>query len=248
MNPLSPLTYHRRHKRSALLLLSLITLTTLGLYVMVAVLDSLTLMNTEISYLKRVSKVIPNGDPLFEPGVISRIQSHPDVERVIPENGLWISQPALVNPYNVSLLGIPQDDLQYLIDRCGMRIKEGRLLKPRTNEIVLSEEVARALGLQLGDQIAQSIDPEAYFFIQTPMVLVGILEGDPSAGPGPLITNRSRMVRPASAETSAPDFQTTRPSSLSPKISTPSFSSNPGIGWPAASCISTWIDPTADVE
>jgi putative ABC transport system permease protein len=185
MNPLSPLTFYRRHKKGALLLLSLITLTTLGLYVMVAVLDSLTLMNAEISYLKHVSQIIPNIDPLFEPGVISRIQSHPDVERVVPENGLWIDQPALINPYNVSLLGISQDDLQYLIDRCGMRIKEGRLLEPRTNEIMLSEEVARALGLQLGDQIARSIDPEAYFFVQAPMVLVGILEKDPAAEPGP---------------------------------------------------------------
>jgi len=184
MNPLSAWAFHRRHKKSALLLLSLITLTTLGLYVMVAVLDSLTLMNAEISYLKHVSQVIPNGEPLFEPDVVSRIQSHPDVERAIPENGLWIDQPALVDTHSISLLGIPQDDLQYLIDRCRMRIKEGRLLEPRTNEIMLSEEVARALGLQLGDQIAQSIDPEAYFLIQTPMVLVGILEGDSSAGSG----------------------------------------------------------------
>jgi len=186
MNPLSPLTYYLRHKWSALLLMSLITLTTLGLYVMIAMVDSITLMFAEISFLKHVSQVIPNIDPSFEPGVISRLQSHPDVERVIPENSpVIIHQPALFEPYHLALLGIPQDDLQYLIDRCGMRIKEGRLLKPRTNEIMLSEEVARALGLQLGDQIAQSIDPEAYSEIPTPMVLVGILEDDPAAGPGP---------------------------------------------------------------
>jgi ABC-type antimicrobial peptide transport system permease subunit len=186
MNPLSPLTYYLRHKWSALLLTSLITLTTLGLYVMIAVLDSLTLMNAEISYLKHVSRVTPNIDPLFEPGVVSKLQSHPDIDRVIPENGLSnglsIVQPALSNPYHVPLLGIRQDDLQYLIDHCRLRIKEGRLLKPRTNEIMLSEEVARALGLQPGDQIAQSIDPEAYYLIRSPMVLVGILEQVPWAG------------------------------------------------------------------
>ncbi len=185
MNPLSPLTFYRRHKKSALLLLSLVTLTTLGLYVLVGTLDSLTLMHAETSYLRHVSHVIPNVDPQFEAGVISRIQSHPDVERVIPENGLWFDQPSLVDSRNISLLGIPQDDLQYLIARCGMHIKEGRLLEPRTNEIMLSEEVARALGLQLGDQIGQAIDPEAYYAIQTPMVLVGILENDPSANSGP---------------------------------------------------------------
>ena len=91
----------------------------------------------------------------------------------------------MFDPYHLALLGIPQNDLQYLIDRCGMRIKEGRLLEPRTNEIMLSEEVARALGLHLGDQIDQSIDPEIYPDILTPMVLVGILEDDPATGSGP---------------------------------------------------------------
>ncbi len=181
MKPLSPLTYYRRHKWSAVLLLSLITLTTLGLYLMVAVLDSTTLMYAEISHLKHVSQIYPNGVPSFEPGITSRIQSHPDVERVIPEKSLFIRQPALTNPYDVSLLGIRQEDLAYLIDRFGLRIQEGRLLQARTNEIMLTEEVARALGLKLGDQIDQSIDPDAYSSIQAPMVLVGILENDPSA-------------------------------------------------------------------
>lgn len=185
MNPLSPFTYYRHHKWSALLLLSLITLTTLGLFVMIAFLDSMTLMNAEISYLKQVSLVIPNGEPTFEPGVISRIQNNPDVGRVIPENGISIRQPGLVNPVHVPLLGIPQDELEYLISQFGLRIKEGRLLEPRTNEIMLTEEVVRALGLKLGDQIAEAVDPQAYRQIQAPMVLVGILEGMPDRGKTP---------------------------------------------------------------
>jgi hypothetical protein len=40
MNPLSPFTYYRRHKSQTLLLVGLIILMTLGIYVMVGVLDS----------------------------------------------------------------------------------------------------------------------------------------------------------------------------------------------------------------
>ena len=40
MNPLSPFTYYRRHKRQTILLVSLITMVTLGVYIMVGVLDS----------------------------------------------------------------------------------------------------------------------------------------------------------------------------------------------------------------
>lgn len=181
MNPLSPLTYYRRHKRSALLLMGLITLATLGLYVMVAVLDSLTLMRAHVSYLTRVSQVYPNIELSIESGVVSQIQTHPDVARVIPNNGLSISLPTLGGSSSLHLMGVSQDQVQYLMDRCGVRLKEGRLLEPRTNGIMLSEEVARALNLHLGDQIDRSINEEYYWEVATPLVLVGILENDPSA-------------------------------------------------------------------
>ena len=43
MNPLSPFTYYLRHKRSALLQIALISLATVGLSVLVAVLDTIPL-------------------------------------------------------------------------------------------------------------------------------------------------------------------------------------------------------------
>jgi ABC-type lipoprotein release transport system permease subunit len=187
VNPLSPFTYHRRHKRSTLLLMSLITLATLGLYVMVAVLDSTTLAHADVSYLKRVSQVYPNIELAFEPGVVSQIQTHLDVARVIPDNGLDISLPSLGVSGNLHMMGVSQDNVQYLMDRFGVRLKEGRLLEPRTNEIMLSEQVARALDLGLGDRIDRSINKEYYWQIEAPLVLVGILEDDTAANSGPSI-------------------------------------------------------------
>jgi len=186
MNPLSPLTYHRRHKWSAVLLLALITLATLALYVMVSVLDSIP-MRARFHYLTRLSRAYPVAGSSLEPGVVSQIQTHPDVARVVLDNGLSISPPSLIGTDNLRLLGVSQDDAQYLMDHVGVRLKEGRMFEPRTNEIVLSEEVARALGLQVGDRIDRSIDERYYGNVPTPMVLVGILEGDASAGPGPSV-------------------------------------------------------------
>jgi ABC-type antimicrobial peptide transport system permease subunit len=180
------LTYHRRHKWSALLLLALITLATLALYVMVSVLDSIP-MRARFHYLTRLSRVYPVAGSSLEAGVVSQIQTHPDVARAVPDNGLSISPPSLIGTDNLRLLGVSQDDAQYLMDHCGVRLKEGRMFEPRTNEIVLSEEVARALGLQVGDRIDRSIDERYYGNVPTPMVLVGILEGDASAGPGPSV-------------------------------------------------------------
>jgi hypothetical protein len=54
VNPLSPFTYYRRHKGSALLLLALITLATLALYLMVSVLDSIP-TRAHFHYLTRLA-------------------------------------------------------------------------------------------------------------------------------------------------------------------------------------------------
>ena len=181
MNPLSPFTYYRRHKRSALLQIALISLATVGLFVLVAVLDTIPL-RANVSYLTRLSRVVPTGDAL-DPAIVSQIQTHPDVARTIPDNGLGISMPTLFGTDSQNLMGVSPEDAQYLMQHCGVRLKQGRMLEPRTNEIVLSEEVVRALDLQLGDEIGRAIDRSYYEAISAPLVLVGILESDPTINP-----------------------------------------------------------------
>jgi ABC-type lipoprotein release transport system permease subunit len=195
MNPLSPLTYYRRHRRSALLLMALITLATMVLYTIVGVLDSLTLQ-LDFSYLSRISRVRPDTGYALEPGVIPQIQAHPDVERMISDNGLTIAVPTLGGIGSMHLIGISQDDVQYLMEHCGVRLKEGRLLEPRTNEFMLSEEIARALELDIGDRVDRSINENYYEYVLEPLVLVGILEGDPSPSSGQVpVTGSGPSVR-----------------------------------------------------
>ena len=186
MNPLSPTTYYRRHKQSALLLLILIALSTLGLYIMVSVLDSIPL-RANVSYLTKVSRVYPAVGNTFEPGSVSQIQTHPDVLHVIWENGLRISPPTLIGTDSSRLIAVPQDDMQFLLAHFGVRLKEGRMFEVRTNEFVLSEDVVRALGLHIGDLIDRSIDERYYGAIPAPMILVGVLEGDPTIRQGPSV-------------------------------------------------------------
>jgi len=184
MNPLSPFTYYRRHKRQTFLLVGLITLVTLGVYMMVGVLDSVldTAYNTA-NYLTRFSKVYPVISHSLDPAVVSQIRSHPDVDRVIPENGMQISWPSLFGGGSFNLLGVAEDDMNFLVDISDVRLKEGRLLEARTNEVVLPEDIANALELQLGDRIGISIDKNFYYNIPTELELVGILENDPFTGP-----------------------------------------------------------------
>jgi ABC-type lipoprotein release transport system permease subunit len=103
----------------------------------------------------------------------------------VPENGagIYLNVPSLVVQSTSRVLGLTHGDVEYVLDICGLRLKEGRLLKPRTNELLLSEEFADALGVRVGDQIDRSIDEDKYHAIPTPMQVVGILESDPSIAP-----------------------------------------------------------------
>jgi ABC-type lipoprotein release transport system permease subunit len=180
VNPLSALTYYRRHKRGTLLLVGLVGLMTLGVCVMVRLIDSYTEVEYSAGrYLSRVS-LVSAVSPALDPGVVSQIRAHPDVAQVIQEKGLDIPLPPLASEYH--LFGVSETDLPLLMEACDLHLKEGRLLRPHTNEIVLSQELATATGLRVGDQIvreAQENWEREYWYdaIPAPMELVGILQG-----------------------------------------------------------------------
>lgn len=145
-NPLAPTTYYLRHKASALVQIAIIGLATVGVFVLVSVLDAVP-MRANVSYLVKLCRVTPTGGTL-DPGVVSQVQAHPGVERAIPDNGLLISLPTLLGTESQRLLGVSPEDAQALMQYCGVRLKSGRMFEPRRNEFVLSEEVARALDLE----------------------------------------------------------------------------------------------------
>ncbi len=180
MNPLSPLAYYRRHRGRALLLLALVALSTLGICVMVRLLDSTTEQyEATESYLTRLSLVFARAGS-FEPGVVSRIQTHSDVVRTIPAKSLWIVVPMFgALPSDYPLFGVSEADLPALMESCDLELKVGRLPQARSNELALTVELAEALGLQVGDPIGRSVDKAAFDSIPTTMVLVGILEATP---------------------------------------------------------------------
>jgi ABC-type antimicrobial peptide transport system permease subunit len=179
MNPLFPLTYYRRHKRSTLLLVTLIVLATIGIFMMVAVLDSIPL-RAQASYLTEVSRVYPKAGDSLGAGIVSQIQVHPHVEKVILSNSLSINYPVLIGGENLNILGVSPSDADYMMQHAGLRIKEGRLFESRSNEIVLDEAIIRALNLQVGDEIARKVNERYYFSVVAPLKVVGILESDPA--------------------------------------------------------------------
>jgi ABC-type lipoprotein release transport system permease subunit len=193
VNPLSPFTYYRRHKGQALLLLVLIGSLTLGVHAMVSLTDvTFETMRHSVHYLTRMSRLLASQGPdigmqsqistnvTLDSGIAAQIRAHPDVVAVLPENGLYVGVPmGVVVP--IPVLGVTEADLPVVMEACDLQLKEGRLISPRTGEIILSEELARALDLDIGDHVSYEINADYYQTIVTELTLVGILESVPSA-------------------------------------------------------------------
>jgi ABC-type lipoprotein release transport system permease subunit len=185
MNPLSPLTYYRRHKRRAALLVSLIMLVTTGLYLMVALVWGAFVEPARLSYmaLTKFSQVTPESDENGpDPAVVARIRANPDVAKVIPTSAIIIQLPSVVpgEAVEFELHGLMEEDMPYVLERCGATLKEGQLPEPGTNGFLLSEDVAAILGLRVGDRY-DAINSETHANVDAPLKatsleVVGILE------------------------------------------------------------------------
>ena len=180
MNPLSPFTYYYRHKGHTALLLGVLSLATTGLYLMVALSWAIFIepMRTNRQFLSRVSTVMPFGDE-WSAAVIARVRAHPGVEQVIPViAGQGISLPEVIGGGTdwFNLFGVREQDVETVLAKCGATAQEGQILQPRTNGIMLSEDVAANLGLHVGDVIHNTVNPEFYSNIADPLEVVAILE------------------------------------------------------------------------
>jgi ABC-type lipoprotein release transport system permease subunit len=178
MSPLSTWTFYRRHKRRAALLLGLIGLVTAGLYLAVALLWAIAIEPNRANYMYLSKFSVVSG---ADPTVVGQIRANPDVARVIPATrGPGVHLPEVMgggsNYWN--LFALMEEDVAYVMERCGATIKEGRLLQPRTNGIMLSEKVAANLGLGVGDTIHDLVNPEIYSNVPAPLQVVGILKSD----------------------------------------------------------------------
>lgn len=184
MNPLSPVSYYRRHKRRSLLLTMLLALAVMGLYLVISVLleTFITPLYTVNRYLSNFSLVQPDMGAL-DPAVVARIRSNPEVALVLPQNHVEIAVPnagGVDTPFR--LIGLQEADVAAVLAQSAVTLAEGQLPRPGTNGLLLSRELATALDLEIGDTLQRTQNSTGYANLASPLELVGILSGDVRLG------------------------------------------------------------------
>jgi ABC-type lipoprotein release transport system permease subunit len=190
MNPLSPFTYYSRHKRQALMLTALMALAVIGLYLLVGLMQEsyITPDYTINRYLSNFSLVQPDLGTTLDPAVAAQIRTHPGVAQVLPQNNVEIGVPNVGGlVFYFRLLGLQEADVDTVLAQSSVALVEGQLPQPRTNGVALSQEIATALGLKIGDTFDWTKDEDDTGFVHyanivSPLEVVGILEGSVRLG------------------------------------------------------------------
>jgi ABC-type lipoprotein release transport system permease subunit len=181
--PLASATFYRRHRRRAVLLISAMSLMIMAVVLLIFI-DAVMADAHEpgLGYLSRASGVrSPGGGAGLDPGIVAQVRTHPAVERVIPVaprySLLSVHIPPFLTSSAASPFGVYAEDMAYLVELYDLELKEGRLPRPHTNEMVIPETIARNRDLQVGDVIG---DPDHPAYPQaealpTEFVISGVL-------------------------------------------------------------------------
>jgi len=189
IKPLSPWTFYSRHRRRGVLLIS-----GMGVMILALVLMIFTLAIDAdaklpfVGHLRHVSILRTTGGvggP--DPEIVAQIEEHPSVERVIPNAPRVAMINASIPPLSsseASPFGIYAEDMAYLVELYGLTLQDGHLPRPGSNEIVISEALAKNQDLELGEVIGDPNQP-AYPgapSLEVPFIISGIFSPSNSTG------------------------------------------------------------------
>jgi ABC-type lipoprotein release transport system permease subunit len=114
-----------------------------------------------LGYLSKVSIIqSPGMVQSLDPGIPVLVEAHPAVKRVIPIAPRYSMLKVYIPPFNsaeASPFGVYAADMAYLVDLYDLELKEGRLPRPGTNEMVIPETLSQNRGLEVGSVIGDPL-------------------------------------------------------------------------------------------
>jgi hypothetical protein len=177
--PLSPTTYLLRNGSKTLPLMLVIMFAVLLVGGIVSMINSIPhSIRTIYSYSRLSLGMSPRGDPEMTPRLVREVAEKGPVpiERTILCRASGSQVRSIVGKWPFVMLGMDRDDMRYYLDRLGASQIEGRLPEPGQPEAVVSEPVARNLGLKIGSAVQSPDTQESYS--PHPVLVVGIAKTD----------------------------------------------------------------------
>lgn len=177
--PLAATTYLLRNKNKTLPLAAVIILAVILIGGIVSMIDSIPLSIRTIYHYSQFSLgVTPRGDAELTPRLKEEFltKAPVPVDRVMVCRASGSQVKSIVGKWPFVVLALSRDDMDYYNRRMGVRGVQGRLPAEGQPEALVSEPVARNLGLKLGSVLLSPDNSESYSPKQ--VKVVGIAQTD----------------------------------------------------------------------
>lgn len=173
--PLAPRVYLLRNAGKTVPLIAVITLAVMLIMGIVSMINSIPLsIKTIYSYSQYSLGISPRGDPSGTPKIVQEIKEKcPEpIEKLMLARASGAQVKSIVGKWPFVVLGVTGPDMEYFLKKLHSTGIEGRLPKSGEPEVVISQPVARNLGLKLGSTLLSPDTQEAYS--PFPVKVVGI--------------------------------------------------------------------------
>ena len=133
---------------------------------------------TIYNYTRTFTPVIPRGGHLqVDAKVQQTIQNYPGADRIIDNSAFFFNVNTVFGRVPFVCFGVSNEDRDYIIQRSGDRLSQGRMPDPGAAEAIVSEGIVRNRKLKVGDLIAGPTDSGSLVGVPVPVRLVGVLKG-----------------------------------------------------------------------
>jgi ABC-type lipoprotein release transport system permease subunit len=173
---LSPVLFLRRNFVRVLPIALVIVVAVTLVSSVVTIIRSIDLtVFTLYGYNRYCTGLIPRNALALNPTEVARIQSLPELGRLAPAHSYSVRVKTIFGKMVFPVFGLEPDDRTEFLSRCSIKLSQGHLPTEGQAEAVISEEVARNLGLKVGDNLLAPASEDNY--APVPVKLVGLLRG-----------------------------------------------------------------------
>lgn len=130
---------------------------------------------TLYGYNRYLTGLTPRNALQVAPEVVAKIEKLPELGKLYPAHSYQVMVKTIFGKMPFALFGLEPPARKLMLERCGLRLIEGRMMQEGAPEAVISVDVARNLGLKIGDIISKPDAQDSYAPI--PIRLVGLLGG-----------------------------------------------------------------------
>lgn len=173
---LSPVLFLRRNFVRVLPIALVIVVAVTLVSSVVTIIRSIDLtVFTLYGYNRFCTGLIPRNALTLDAGEVKRIEQLPELGRLAPAHSYSVRVKTIFGKMVFPVFGLIPTDRDEFLSRCSIRLASGHLPEDGKPEAAISEEVAKNLGLKLGDTMLEPASEDNY--APVPVKLVGTLRG-----------------------------------------------------------------------